>query len=251
VIRHGAAIQTAGVTLLGRLLTTGQAGELQHYFGAKPVYDPYRSEASRFLPDSDERHPESHVAYHDARDVVSAPYLLDIANRPDILEIVSDFLGCQPTLSYLAAWWSYQTHVGPQQAECFHRDVDDWRFLKLFVYLTDVEPDNGPHVYVRHSSRSSRLREIRRFADSEVVEAFGGESVLRVTGQAGEGFLEDTFGIHKGQPVARGKRLIFQAVYSMFPLPYGPSVPIANLHQVSLSGERRPDRWINRLYLRS
>lgn len=244
------ALRRQGISHFGQLLTIAQAVELCDYFLAKPVHDPYRPGSPRFRPDSEARHPDSHIAHHDTRDILMAPYLLALANRPDILEIVSRFLGCKPTLGYVATWWSYHTALGAQQAEHFHRDVDDWRFVKLFIYLTDVGPDNGPHIYVRQSSASPALREIRRFDDQEVVKSFGRENVMELTGCAGEGFLEDTFGIHKGQPVAQGRRLIFQAVYSMSPLPYGPKAPVVRLGEVTLAGGARLDPWINRLYLK-
>jgi hypothetical protein len=245
-----ADMQCAGITHFGQLLTTVQAAELHKYFLQKPVRDPYRANGSPFLPDSSERHPESHIAHHQPLDIIQAPYLFSIANRPDILAIVEGLLGCRPTLGYLAAWWSYNTEKGAQQAEHFHRDVDDWRFVKLFIYLTDVGPKNGPHIYVCHSARSSALRQIRRFTDEEVIATFGSEKVMELTGCAGEGFLEDTFGIHKGQPVLENRRLIFQAVYSMYPLPYGPKSPVLSAADVVLQDGSRPDTWINRLYLR-
>lgn len=249
VANRVAALRREGISHFGQLLTSAQAAELRDYFLAKPVHDPYRSGSQNFLPDSEARHPDSHIAHHDARDILMAPYLLALANRSDILDIVGRFLGCKPTLGYLATWWSYHTSLGAQQAEHFHRDVDDWRFVKLFIYLTDVGPDNGPHIYVSRSSSSPALREIRRYDDQEVVKTFGRDNVMELTANAGEGFLEDTFGIHKGQPVSQGRRLIFQAVYSMFPLPYGPKAPVARLNEVTLDGGNQPDPWINRLYL--
>ena len=63
--------------------------------------------------------------------------------------------------------------------------------------------------------------------------------------------LEDTFGIHKGQPVAKGHRLIFQAVYSMHALPYGPQQPVIDRASVqSAFPGQRFDPWVNRFYLR-
>jgi hypothetical protein len=245
------ALRREGISHFGQLLSTAQATELCDYFLAKQVHDPYQAGSPRFLPDSEARHPGSHIAHHDARDILMAPHLLALANRPDILAIVSRFLGCKPTLGYLATWWSYHTALGAQQAEHFHRDVDDWRFVKLFIYLTDVGPDNGPHIYVSRSSASAALREIRRFDDQEVVKSFGVANVMELTGRAGEGFLEDTFGVHKGQPVAQGRRLVFQAVYSMSPLPYGPKAPVVRLGEVSLADGAPLDVWVNRLYLKS
>ena len=244
-------LRFAGISHFGQILTTAQARTVQEYFLTKRVHDPYRSQSKNYLPDSDERHPDSHIAHHEAGDILKAPHLLSIANRSDILEIVASHLGCKPTLSYLAAWWSYPTSLGAQQAENFHRDVDDWRFVKLFIYLSDVGKNNGPHIFVKNSPDSPALRQIGRFTDDEVASAFGPENVLELTAQAGEGFLENTFGVHKGQPVSEGRRLIFQAVYSMFPLPYGPKNAAMNFSDASRIHSSLSDPWINRMYLKN
>ena len=248
---HISNMSEIGLSHFKSLLSSEQASDIRNYFLTKSVHDPYRNDGISFLPNSSNRHPDSHIAHHSPQDIILAPHLLSIANRPDILSVVEQLLGCKPTIGYLAAWWSYPTQKGAQQAEHFHRDVDDWRFIKLFIYLTDVDANNGPHIYVHHSSASPLLREIRRFSDQEVQDAFGSESIRTVTGRAGDGFLEDTFGIHKGQPVQEGTRLIFQAVYSMYPLPYGPKKPVLPLSQVSFPDGSQPDAWINRLYLES
>ncbi|WP_017878894.1 MULTISPECIES: hypothetical protein [unclassified Janthinobacterium] len=246
--RHVDALNTAGISHLGALLSAAQAAELRDYFSKLPVFDDYRPQTPPFLPHGAGRHPDSHVAHHTARDIAMAPYLWQLANDPLLLDVASRFLGCQASIGYLAAWWSYHTAAGAQQAEHFHRDVDDWRFLKLFVYLTDVGDDNGPHIYVAHSSTSPKLAEIRRFDDAEVLAQFGGANVLRLTGVAGGAFFENTFGIHKGQPVQQGMRLIFQVVYSVFPLPYGPKAPVLKRSELPAAA-RGADAWVNRLYV--
>lgn len=244
--RQGArALRETGLHPLGRLLNDDQCHRLRDYFSSRPVHDPYRPEAGDFLPLSDRRPGGAHVAHHDPGDVVAAPGLLELANDPRVLDVVGAFLGAKPSISYMAAWWSFPTALGPQQAENFHRDVDDWRFVKLFVYLTDVTETNGPHKYVLGSSREARLTDIRRFSDEQVVSSFGEERIRTMVARAGEGFLEDTFGIHKGQPVARGVRLLFQAVYGLSPLPYAPKRPVARR-----DGWPQLDAWTNRFYLR-
>lgn len=241
------ALRRDGLVDLGRLLTEDQCRELRAYFSEKEVVDPYRTETPPFRPHDDARLPACHVAYHLDKDVIGAPYLLGIANDPRILEALHQYFGCVPVISYLAAWWSYPTELGPQQAENFHRDVDDWSFIKLFVYLTDVGAENGPHVYVRTSAASARLNQIRRFRDEEVLNEFSEEKLAVQTASAGSAFLENTFGLHKGTQVERGTRLIFQAVYSLNPLPYGPARPVASFDR-HLKGDDRL-RKTNRIYL--
>jgi hypothetical protein len=69
-----------------------------------------------------------------------------------------------------------------------------------------------------------------------------------MTGCAGDAFLEDTFGIHKGQPVVEGRRLIFQVVYSMFQQPYGPRRPVSPVGSANLTAQP-VDPWVNRVYV--
>lgn len=244
----GTVLKTDGQIHLPFLLEREKCEKLVAYFSGKPVTDPYRSHLGAFLPHSSSRSPETHVAYHDERDVVMAPGLLEFANRPAVLGRIAAFLGCKPTLSYLAVWWSFGTDGEAQQAEMFHRDVDDWAFAKLFVYLTDVDDQTGPHTYVKGSAASDKLTELRRFSDEEVIGAFGQDAIVALTGPAGTGLIENTFGIHRGMPVRNGTRLMFQAVYSLFPLFYAPRRPLARLSE-------RPewaalDPWINRAFAR-
>jgi hypothetical protein len=247
--RQAREMQTDGITHFPSLLSVDQTKEIRSYFATKPVQDPYRTSWPPFYPDGAGKHAHAHVAYHSAEDTLKAPHLLALVNRPDILALAEKIIGCKPTIGYLAAWWSYPTSVGAQQAELFHRDVDDWRFFKLFIYLTDVDEANGPHVYVAGSSSSANLRTIRRFQDDEVGANFASEKILTLKKLAGDGFLEDTFGIHKGMPVAQGVRLIFQAVYSMSPLPYGPATPVVAAADIPTVSNVKLDGWVNRVYL--
>jgi hypothetical protein len=249
VLERAELLKTSGNARLGCLLSAAQTAEIRNFFRALPVRDTYRPELGYFLPESDSRNPVVHTAYHSARDTVLAPYLLALANDPLVLGVVEQYLGCRATLGYLAAWWSYNTPLGAQHAENFHRDVDDWSFIKLFVYLSDVDEHNGPHVYVTRSAQSKNLRIIRRFNDAEVVNAFGRENILELAAPAGEGFLENTFGIHKGKPVSQGRRLMFQAVYSLSPLPYSPADPVVDVQELYALKIEALDSWTNRLYV--
>jgi hypothetical protein len=241
-------LRASGFASLGSVLDLRQCKEIEEFLRSRKVHDPYRKEMAGLLPFDGRRDPKAHVLYHFPEDVLCSPHLLGLANCPDILEAAAGFLGCKPSIGYMTAWWSFPTGLGAQHAEQFHRDVDDWRFVKLFVYLTPVTSASGPHVYVKGSALSERLLEIRRYEDEEVEREFPPANRMTLTGSAGDAFLEDTFGIHKGQPVVRGHRLIFQVVYSMFSLPYGPRRPVGSWAQ---HGQPSFDPWVNRVYLGS
>lgn len=243
------ALQRRGFVRFGQLLSRKQCAEVLGYLSRCEVTDPYRPDQPGFLPEAAGRAPHSHVGYHRPIDVLRAPHLLEVANRADVLDCVASFLGCKPTIDYLAAWWSYPTGLPAAQAENFHRDVDDFRFVKLFLYLTDVGTENGPHVYVSSSAEDRRLRKLVRLTDEEVDREFGSSNIQIMTGNAGDAFVENTVGIHKGQPLQAGHRVIFQAVYTVSGTPYGPKTPVLALDELPCERRQDLDRWINRIYL--
>jgi hypothetical protein len=187
----------------------------------------------------------AHVGMAMKSEIAKCPHILNIANSPKYLSIASKFLGCQPTISLITAWWSYGGRSKAVDAENFHRDVDDWKFLKFFTYLTDVDDEAGPHVYVKNSSNSDKLIDLRRFEDKEVEETFGKENVLSITGKAGSTFMENTYGIHKGTLPRSKNRLVMQIEYSLRPIPYDykpvPESAVTVTHKL--------DPYINRLFV--
>jgi hypothetical protein len=186
-----------------------------------------------------------HVAEYDTEYVLRCPEVVALANHPRLLEAAARYLCCKPTISSISVWWSLPADGTAQEAENWHRDVDEWRFVKFFLYMTDVDEAGGPHCFVRGSHRSPRFRRIRRIDDREVSRVFPAQDQLRITGRSGDAFLEDTFGLHKGQPPTGRLRLLLQVEYSINPIAvysYRSSVqPPAGL---------TVDRYINRLYLR-
>ena len=149
------------------------------------------------------------LANVDVRGILTSPLVLDIAAR---------YLGCRPTLSSLGVRWSFPTTKAADVTQRFHRDPDDWRFLKLFVYLTDVTPNSGPHVYVKRSHRTAGQLRSRFFAPEDLRSDYGTESLEEITGPRGTTFIADTYGIHAGMIPQEAPRLILQAQYSVLPV---------------------------------
>ena len=117
----------------------------------------------------------------------------------------------------------------------------------MFVYLTDVNKDTGPHVYIpkSHHHRGLAFRGQRRYSDQEVCAVYGEQAEKRFTGPAGTAILENTYGLHKGLPVRRRSRLMFQVTYSLFPLMYAPAKPEAAASELSV----KYDPHVNRVHV--
>jgi hypothetical protein len=219
------ALENEGFAMLDGIITPQMAVEMRDYITRQAVRGGYLDE-QKSLSILDPELPDTHVLSVVEDGLMSCPYLLDIANHPEILATVEGIFGCKPTIGYMAAWWSIPTREGkPRHAENFHRDYDDVAFLKLFIYLTDVEAENGPHEFILASHQDSTLRPIKRYSDGEVMANYSANRLVRFTGKTGTMFIENTTGLHRGLPVIKDKRLILQIVYSMLPMAYGPAEP--------------------------
>lgn len=239
-----AQLQARGYTMLDDLVPAEQVREMIDYFANKQVYDRWNQSAGLFDPTQPPA--ECHTAPFTNEDIIHSPHAIRWANHPKVLEIVEHALGAKPTVSNLSVWWSYPGHDTPQEAENFHRDVDDLRFIKLFLYLSDVDDGAGPHVFVPTSQNHPGFKKIRRYTDEEVEREFGCEGIHYFTGPKGSAFLENTYGLHKGQLPTQTRRLLFQVQYSLHPIGIYKYQPLPR--PAGLGAE--VDCYTNRLYLK-
>jgi hypothetical protein len=101
--------------------------------------------------------------------------------------------------------------------QAFHRDSEDWRYLKVLVYLTDVDDGAGPHVYLHGSHLTQAPMRLRFYSDSEITGAHSADMLLTAIGTRGFCFAVDTAGIHKGTAPSLQPRLMLQIQYSLLP----------------------------------
>lgn len=244
---EAAALHSEGFAMVRGVVTPAMVEQMRAYLSQQLVYPAYFLNPPLVSIDAPQL-PDSHTLIIPEKAVVSCPHLLDVANHPTILATMEGIFGCRPTIGYISAWWSVPTRDGkPRHAENFHRDLDDVNFIKLFLYLTDVGPENGPHEFIRGSHDMLPISDGKRHTDAEVLSAFGADRLTTFAGPAGTMFLENTFGLHRGLPVRSGRRLILQIVYSMLPMAYGPAAP----YEADRFAPARVavDPYVNRVYV--
>jgi len=165
-------------------------------------------EVARFDPDS----PRARRYDLPEADLLACRSVQDLLADESLLRLAQEYLGAAPVQDLVAAWWSAPGGGSASQAaQMYHFDLDRVRFLKVFVYLTDVGPGTGQHAYIRgtHRDLPAEFRSDRRYTDAEVEERFA-DDLVRIPGPRGTVFLADTSGLHKGEPVISGHRLVFQ-----------------------------------------
>ena len=172
--------------------------------GEEQVYDPLAPVATRY-------------------DIAQArllrfPPVQRIAVDASLRSVAQAYLEATPVNDMMAMWWTVaHGEVSSEAAQMFHYDLDRLRFLKFFIYLSDVTEKTGPHVYVRgsHLGRPRRFFEDRRFTDEEVADVFTGDAIRELGGPRGTIMAVDTSGLHKGKHPDTGDRLILQLEFSV------------------------------------
>lgn len=99
----------------------------------------------------------------------------------------------------------------------YHRDANLGKtetrgnFLKLFLYLTDVDDDSGPFTYIQKShldykENPNHAENLYRVPDNIAYAYYNEGDVIRCCSKSGSIIFADTTGLHKGIKVKRRHR---------------------------------------------
>lgn len=105
-------------------------------------------------------------------------------------------------------WASMPVPAGadPYASQNWHRDPEDRKLVKTFIYFNDVDDQAGPFTYVKGSQVGGKWRDfypqippIGRYPPAGAVEkSIPAGDVIAATGRAGTVIFCDTSGLHKG-----------------------------------------------------
>lgn len=180
--------------------------------------------------------PAEHAAAEQryGRGLITGQYLDDVerceavrAIRADaaLWRIAAAYLRTEPIVITTRLWWSFPSSRGAERdfhlagQERFHFDLDDWRSIKFFFYLTDVDMASGPHVMLRGSHRfhtaAHQISPMVGKTEAEVVASYGPANVATICGPAGLGFAEDPFAFHMGRAPRDRPRLMAEVEFGV------------------------------------
>jgi hypothetical protein len=147
------------------------------------------------------------------------PAVAALMNDPVLVAIARDYLGCEPILDTCLIWASPVFGEGQpiETTQWFHYDAAHPRFIKCFVYLTDVDANSGPHCVVPTTHRPDiagwRLRRgPARISDGQIERAYPGMT-RQLLGPKGTVIAEDTRAFHKGKQPTRGCRFVLELYF--------------------------------------
>jgi hypothetical protein len=195
---------------------------LTHRCTVRPMDNHGAGSASRLVDHYNRDTPEGVRYDFSAQDVIDNPDVQYVMADRSVIAVAQQYLRCKPILDVMSMWWhtAYSRMPDKDAAQFWHFDMDRIKWLKFFIYLTDVGPDNGPHSFVAGSHRTGgipsilRLKGYSRLTDQEVDACFSRERFLEFTAPRGTIIAEDTRGLHKGKLVSNSDRLILQLQFS-------------------------------------
>ncbi|PIQ23524.1 hypothetical protein COW36_08930 [bacterium (Candidatus Blackallbacteria) CG17_big_fil_post_rev_8_21_14_2_50_48_46] len=145
---------------------------------------------------------------------VHLPEVQALMAHPDLWASARAYLQAEPQLVLASLWWSsdFQGPHSRYTGQVWHIDIDRFRFLNFFVYLTPVGLENGPHDYIRNTQGEKPLLLCvdKRMTPEEMEAHYAQDDFATICGPAGTIFAADTRAFHRGRPLEEGKRLILQ-----------------------------------------
>ena len=234
VDRVVAELDRDGIALLDRMLPASTCEVLEAFARATPALPLGRQAKEQY----DEQRASALRYDFDEADLLRSADVCRICFDGTLASLAAGYFRCRPIYDFVTMWWT--TPSGPKDysaaAQKFHFDMDRLFFLKFFIYLSDVTPDTGPHVFVAgsHRRKPALLRQDRRFDDAEVAAQYPAAAIRTVCGRRGTIFAADTRALHKGQPVVRGERLVLQVEFAISK--FGQNYPSTEVSWTRLKG---------------
>ena len=154
-------------------------------------------------------------------DLIKLDYIQDLICDSSIIDICKNYFQHTPVFAEVNMWWSIvnQNKSSSEAAQLYHFDLDATKWLKIFIYLTDVDLKGGPHCYVSgthindDSSKKLLSKGYVRISDKEMGENYSPNKFNTILGPRGTIVFGDTRAFHKGLKPIKNDRLILELTY--------------------------------------
>jgi hypothetical protein len=162
------------------------------------------------------------TAYADTKQLIQNKIVRGISLDSSILRAIRDYLGCQRIrLRDVNMWFTRaQPHASSDSAQLYHFDQASIKWVKVFIFLTDVDVNSGPHSAILGThlpdTKPAYLlsRGYQRITDAELSKAYPQNREHIFIAEMGQILLADTNAWHKGSPVNEGGRLVLELEYT-------------------------------------
>ena len=166
----------------------------------------------RFFADPDNAQNDDYIIkMNPENSVLSADNpLIKIGLSPTILNVVNSYFGLWSKMMYADAWYSIPIAAGKRiGSQSWHRDGEDWKMVKVYLYCSDIDEDAGPMEVIPGTNHAANGpgQEIAKWeasggtkypAANLIEQRFPVSSRRLCIGPVGTLVFCDTTGFHRG-----------------------------------------------------
>ena len=154
--------------------------------------------------------------------LIANPEIQALISDLSVIAVAQAYLETPPILDIVTMWWStnFVKEACTESAQLYHFDLDRVKWLKFFIYLTDVNSQNGPHCYIKGTHKpGAKPKDLlklgyARITDEEIQKFYPPESFVEITAPQGTIIAGDTSCFHKGKPSVEGERLVLELEFT-------------------------------------
>lgn len=146
-----------------------------------------------------------------------------LAIDSSILDCVNSYMGMLTKFYYFTLNITTPVPIGAAavQSQQWHRDPEDKKLCKVFLYLSDVDEAAGPFIYIKGSHHGGPWRTLfpqcpprGSLPPEHAIEKMIAKNYWHTgTGKAGTLIFCDTSGLHRGGYATQKNRIMFTAGY--------------------------------------
>jgi hypothetical protein len=166
------------------------------------------------IPQVDTRKKHEYVVHANSQQMMSHADIFFWGLQERLLHIVENFLGLP--VAYHGSYFRRDfANKVQRKTRLWHKDIEDPHFLKIIVYLNDVDEDGGPFQYIPHNLTNDVCKTLKykygQIPDDVMKKVVNSSIWQTCTGSAGMVVIANT-----GNILHRGKMPVDKDRYSIF-----------------------------------
>ena len=117
-------------------------------------------------------------------------FTFNFITNKHIIDIVSKYIGMVPLLTHISYWYSPNLKKINDSSQEFHLDHEDFKQVKGFFLLEDIDENNGPTKFINSKISKKIINKINYKTSSNlkrinenIITKFSNDSVISCTGK--------------------------------------------------------------------
>jgi len=149
--------------------------------------------------------------------------LFDLAISSEVLDVVDSYLGMWSRLIYFDMWHTVPLKTDTRiLSQRWHRDLEDRKKIRIFLYYNEVDEDAGPMEYFAGSQLGGPYQDLYPWQDplqtpyppeGAIDQVISPARHIMLKGKPGTLIFCDTAGLHRGGVAKTKPRIIATAAY--------------------------------------